>query len=311
MSRRVLEAVPNFSEGRDLELVRALVSTLDRRGTEVLDWSADPDHHRSVVTLVGEPAAIEDALVEAAYLAAECIDLRSHRGVHPRIGALDVLPLVPLVGLDMDDAVRSAHRLGQRLATEVGLPVYYYAAASRPPGRRLATLRGGGFEALAVEWPEERPPDELPPDWAAEGAHPTAGVTCVGARELLLAWNVYLEDVALDAAASIAASIRERGGGFHGLRALALSLPEAGRVQISMNLEDLDATRPLDVYDRIDRLAREAGGRAAETEIIGMMPDQLLLSAAADRLRLRGAHPGRLLSRRLSHYLTKGDDWDA
>lgn len=307
MSRPLLEAVPNFSEGRNLELVRSLVAALERPGTEVLDWSADADHHRSVITVIGEPAAVEDAVVAAAELAAASIDLRSHRGVHPRVGALDVLPLVPLGGASMQHAVDAAHRVGRRIAASAHVPVFYYASASDPPGQRLSRLRRGGFEALVDGWPEARSPDELPPQWSHSGAHPTAGVTCVGARALLLAWNVYVEGIELDAARSIAARIREAGGGFRGLRALALELPRAGRVQVSMNLEDLDATVPLQVYDRIDELAREAGGRATDSEIIGMMPDPLVLPAAADRLRLIAADRERLLSRRLVDHLTKGN----
>src|SRR5688500_9559728 len=148
----VLEAVPNFSEGRDRDRIRALVDVVAAAGADVLDWSADPDHHRSVLTFVGDPATVERAAVAAARWALEHIDLRGHRGVHPRIGALDVMPVVPLQGLTLEDARASAHRIGAALVG-LGLPVYWYAAASTPPGRRLSELRRGGFEAFAQGMP--------------------------------------------------------------------------------------------------------------------------------------------------------------
>lgn len=304
MIRQVLEAVPNFSEGRDLTLVGEIAASMERPGVEVLDWSADADHHRCVITTIGDPDSVEAAVFDAAAVAVEAIDLRRHQGVHPRIGALDVLPFVPLAGMQMDDAVASAHRVGVRIARELGVPVYWYGAASSPPGRRLAALRRGGFEGLVDGTGTDRTPDLVPDEWRHPGLHPTAGATCVGARDLLLAWNVYVHDLQLSEAREIAAAIRESGGGFRGLRALAFRLPQRDAVQISMNLEDLRAARPMDVYRRIEELARERGGSAGETEVIGMMPDELTLSAAADRMQLIGADNGRLLSRRLARHLT-------
>jgi glutamate formiminotransferase len=307
MMRRVLEAVPNFSEGRDLRLVGELAAAMERPGVEVLDRSADPDHHRCVITLLGEPGSVEDAVFEAAAVAVEAIDLRRHQGVHPRIGALDVLPFVPLAGMRMEDAVASAHRVGRRIARELRVPVYWYGAASSPPGRNLAALRRGGFEGLVEGTGTHRAPDLVPDGWERAGLHPSAGATCVGARDLLLAWNVYVHDLDLADAADIARAIRESGGGFRGLRALAFQLPRRDAVQISMNIEDLRATAPMDVYRRIEELAREHGGRAGETEIIGMMPDELVPSAAGDRMRLLEVDKGRLLSRRLAGYLAGSD----
>src|SRR5688572_30437786 len=178
----VLEAVPNFSEGRDPVWVQRLVEKIAATGADVLDWSADPDHNRSVVTFIGDPRTVEEAATVCARYALEHIDLRSHQGVHPRVGALDVLPFVPLHGLTLDDAVASAHRVGGALA-ELGLPVYFYGAASTR-GRSLSQIRKGGFEAFARGYPAGREPDLAPPK--GSGPHPTAGVTCVGARSVLL-----------------------------------------------------------------------------------------------------------------------------
>lgn len=295
----VLEAVPNLSEGRDSSAVRALVDAVAAYPVDILDWSSDPDHHRSVITFIGEPADVEDASVALAERAIELIDLGHHHGIHPRVGALDVLPFVPLHDVDMADAVASAHRVGMRLSS-AGLPVWYYGAAADPPGRGLASLRRGGFEGLLDGWPVGREPDE---DGGRTGVHPTAGVTCVGARAALLAWNVFVTGVTLIEARRIAATIRERDGGFRGLRALGLHLQEQDRIQVSMNLEDPVATSPMAVFDAIEAEVHRLGGRVEETEVIGMMPDTLVLPGSADRLGLRDPGAARVLSHRLSAYL--------
>ncbi len=293
---RVLEAVPNFSEGRDLAKVQALVEEIASFDVEVLDWSADPDHNRAVVTYIGSPADVESASIAAARMAIEIIDLTKHEGVHPRVGALDVLPFVPLRGLEMTDAVASAHRVGKEVAA-LGVPVFLYGHASEPPGRELALLRSGGFEALLGGWPEGRRPD-FPAQ--ARMPHPTAGVTCVGARKILLAWNVYVTGIELGEARTIASQIRERDGGFVGVRALGLRLAAQNRVQISMNLEDPERTPPLKVFDRIEAEVRSIGGEVVETEVIGMMPDTLVLPDSADRLKLPDLGAARVLSRRVT-----------
>ncbi|HUF76099.1 MAG TPA: glutamate formimidoyltransferase [Longimicrobiales bacterium] len=296
---KVLEAVPNFSEGRDLAKVRALVDVVARAGVEVLDWSADGDHHRSVITYIGDPGEVEAASLDAARLALEQIDLRSHRGVHPRVGALDVLPFVPLHGLTMSDAVGSARRVGAELG-RMGIPVFYYGWASSPPGRGLAELRRGGFEAWAAGFPPAHRPDEPA---GASAPHATAGFTCVGAREVLLAWNVFLADVDLPAARAVARKIRERDGGFRGLRALGLHLPHGNRVQISMNLEDPVGTSPLDVLAAIEAEVVERGGRIVETEVIGMVPDTLVHPSPVNRLVLPDLGPARVLSHRVAQHV--------
>jgi len=303
MTARLLEAVPNFSEGRDTEVVDAIVRAMRGAGAAVLDVSSDADHHRTVVTAVGRPEAVEEAAVAAVRIAATRIDLRRHDGVHPRIGAADVVPFVPLWGVTMAEARSTAHRVGARLAREVGLPVYFYGEASQPRGRRLDELRRGGFEAIEGGWPAGREPDVRPPDWPHPGAHPTAGAVCVGARPLLLAWNVIVDGVDVADAAGVARRIRESGGGLPGLRAIARLLPRRGAVQISMNLEDLDATPPMEAYRSLERALGDAGGRIVETEVIGLMPDALAVSGAAARFRLAPGTGDRLLSRRLFEYV--------
>ena len=303
----ILEAVPNFSEGRDLGWIRELLDVIARDGVEVLDWTADRDHHRSVVTYIGDPESVEAASLAAALFAIDGIDLRTHEGLHPRIGALDVLPFVPLHDLTMDAAVESARRVGGQLAAE-GVPVYFYGEArglgtpSRSD-RSLASIRRGGFEALRGGFPTGREPDLAAPR-EPDRPHPTAGATCVGARRVLLAWNVFVSGISLDTLKAIVAGLRESGGGFKHLRALALALPEADRLQISMNLEDPEATSPYDVFDAIEDRVEARGGRVDETEVIGMIPDPLVLTAASDRFILLHSDESRLLSRRVSKYVS-------
>jgi glutamate formiminotransferase len=207
--------------------------------------------------------------------------------------------------LTLEEAVASARRVGERLAREVGIPVYYYGQGSTPAGRTLQELRRGGYEALAAGWPDGREPDILPQDWPHAGAHPSAGVTCVGARPLLLAWNVHVEGIDRAEAVAVARTLRESGGGLSGVRALALMLPRRALLQISMNLEDVGRRSPMAVFRRLEALLAERGGMIVETEIIGMLPDSLVLEAAAERLRLRPGTEQRLLSSHLLRHLAQ------
>ena len=305
MTAQVLEAVPNFSEGRDLAVLDKILEAVSAAGATVLDWSADEDHHRSVFTLVGTPGQVEEATVAGARSAFEHIDLRQHDGVHPRVGALDVLPFVPLVGLTIEQADAVARRVGQRIVDEFGVPVYFYGHTSTPPGRPLAAIRKGGFEALVNGWPDGRLPDVMPAEWPHAGAHPRSGVCCVGARTVLLAWNVFVAGLTYESAKRVAASMREEKSGLRGVRALALQLPRRGALQISMNLEDPTVTPPVVVFNRLELLIQEAGGAVTETEIIGLMPDQLALSVAQDRMKLQPGTEHRLLSHKLLQYIAQ------
>ena len=295
----ILEAVPNFSEGRDLEKIRALVDMIAEKDVEILDWSADPDHHRSVVTYIGDPRSVISASLAAAEFAVREFDLSRHRGLHPRIGALDVLPFVPLRGLHMSDAIAAAHEVGHAISS-LGVPVFFYGEASDPPGRGLAELRRGGIESLQDGFHEDRKPD-LPS--SAMFPHPTAGATCVGARDVLLAWNVVVAGIDEEQAKSIASKIRERDGGFFGVRALGLYLHQREQAQISMNIEDPTRTAPEVVYAEITQAASEMGGEVLEVEVIGMLPDTLVLPGSESRLDLLNIDPTRILSFRVDKYV--------
>jgi len=249
---------------------------------------------------------VERALVAAAEVAIERIDLRSHEGVHPRVGALDVCPVVPVHGLEMREAVESARRVGEGIA-ELGVPVFWYGEAADEPGSGLAPLRAGGFEAFAGGWPTGRIPDL---DAGRAAAHPTAGITCVGARPVLLAWNVWVDDADREALADLARRLRERDGGIKGLRALALELPRQGALQLSMNLEGAEARDPFDVFLRIERDLDDLGARIARTEVIGMIPDTLVFPAATNRLRLSEPDPARMLAARVQRYALERTERD-
>lgn len=302
----VLEAVPNFSEGRDSDFLDEAVRVASLCGVDVLDRSMDQDHHRAVVTLVGHPDDVEEAGVRLGFLARDRIDLTHHRGVHPRIGALDVLPFVPLTGCSMKLAVEVAHRAGRRLS-DGGVPVYFYGEASDPPGRGLGSLRAGGFEALRDGIPPGRLPDL---DGGRDGLHPTAGAVCVGARRVLLAWNIWVRGVTVDELRPLAASLREKNGGVPGLRALALGLPRQRAVQLSMNLEVVEARDPMAIFERVESEVAAMGGEIQGTEVIGMIPETLVLAAAGDRLRLFEPSPDRLLPVGVARHLSRRSDED-
>ena len=284
-----LESVPNFSEGRDAATIDAIGAAL-ADGARVLDLHMDADHNRSVFTLVGSEEELEEALVAGCAVAAERIDLRAHDGAHPRIGAADVVPIVPLRPEDMDRAKRAASSVGARIGAELGLPVFLYA----PPERGPAFYRRGGTEGLAGRL--ER--GELMPDFGPAKLHPTAGGVIVGARRPLIAFNVNLRGD-LAAARAIAAVVREKGGGFPGVRALGLDLPRAGLVQVSMNVEDWESAA---LHDIVERIAAEAEAHEAEvvgSELVGLMPAGAAAAAAGAMLRIDGFDGSRVLELRL------------
>jgi glutamate formiminotransferase len=284
-----LESVPNFSEGRDRATIDAIGEALSAHA-RLLDVHADADHNRSVFTLVGSESDLSDALVEGIAVAIERIDLRAHEGAHPRIGAADVVPFVPLAPGEMERARRAANATGERIGRELGLPVFVYA----PPERGPAYYRRGGPAGL-----QQRVDDrELEPDFGPRRLHESAGGVILGARRPLIAFNVNLRgDVAT--ARAIAAVVRERGGGFPGVRALGLDLPRAGLVQVSMNVEDWEAAALHDIVARIDEEAQARGAEVAGSELVGLMPAGAAAAAAGAMLRIEGFDASHVLELRL------------
>jgi glutamate formiminotransferase len=283
-----LESVPNFSEGRDRATIDAIGAALSAHA-RLLDVHMDVDHNRSVFTVVGEEGPLVDALVAAAGVARERIDLSRHEGAHPRIGVADVVPLVALRQSDMERARQAALALGARLGA-LGFPVFVYA----PPVRGPAFYRRGGVEGLQARIDA----GELEPDFGPARIDPAVGGVMVGARRPLIAFNVNLRG-SLEAAKEIADAVRERTGGFPGVRALGLELPEAGHVQVSMNVEDWEAAA---LHEIVERIAEEAGRRRAEvtgSELVGLRPAGAAAAAAGAMLRIDGFDASRLLELRL------------
>jgi glutamate formiminotransferase/glutamate formiminotransferase/formiminotetrahydrofolate cyclodeaminase len=290
--RLPLESVPNVSEGRDLAVIDAIGALLAGCAT-LLDVHTDFDHNRSVFTLVGDEQQLVDALLAGIACVKERIDLRAHVGAHPRIGAADVVPIVPLRPEDMDRACDAALELGRRIGDELGLPVFLYGALA--PDRGPAFFRRGGPEEL------QRRIDagEVVPDFGPARLDPSAGGVIVGARRPLIAFNVNLVDANVDAARAIAEVIRERGGGFPGVRALGLELPQAGHAQVSMNVEDWEASALHEIVAAIEREAAVRGVEVAGAELVGLMPAGAAAAVAGAALRIDGFDASHLLELRL------------
>jgi glutamate formiminotransferase len=287
-----LESVPNFSEGRDRAVIDAIGSALSGRA-RLLDVHADPDHNRSVFTLVGDDADVVEALLAGVACARDRIDLRLHEGAHPRIGAADVVPVVPLRPGDMERARVVGSELARRLGEDLDLPVFLYGELA--PGRGPAFFRAGGTEALAARLAA----GDVRPDFGPGELHPRAGGVIVGARKPLIAFNVDLRGGSVEDARAIASVVRERDGGFPGVRALGLDLPGAGRVQVSMNVEDWEAAALHEIVARVEAEAAARGVEVAGSELVGLMPAGAAAAAAGAMLRIEGFDASRLIETRL------------
>jgi glutamate formiminotransferase len=256
----VIECVPNFSEGRDPAKIRAIVEAIASAEVLLLGWESDVDHNRSVVTFAGAPDVVMEGAIRGAGKATELINLAHHEGVHPRVGAADVIPFVPLDGASIDDCARLAHRAGDEIWNRFGVPVYFYEAAARLLNRkRLENVRRRGF-------------DGSPPDLGVIASHPTGGASVIGAREILIAYNINLETADAEVARAIARKIRESSGGFRFVKAMGLFLPSRGCAQVSMNLTNYAET-PLDrVYDALVEAAARLGTRVRSSQLVGFLP---------------------------------------
>jgi glutamate formiminotransferase / 5-formyltetrahydrofolate cyclo-ligase len=294
VNRPLFEAVPNFSEGRDegkILRITAAVRAVENVG--VLDLHSDPDHNRSVLTFAGGEEAVLEAAVALARACADEIDLAAQTGEHPRMGALDVLPFVPLEGATLENAVGLARKAGERIGS-IGLPVYLYEAAATAPYRRnLADVRRGGYEGLAarIEDPRWRP------DFGPQELNPHMGAVAVGARRFLVAFNAYLDTGDVEVAKAVARQVRERDGGLPGVKALGLKV--GGRAQVSMNLTDLEKTPMPIALEAVRSAAAERGASVESTEVVGLAPLKAFVQIAQHYLKLQKLETGHVLEARL------------
>jgi glutamate formiminotransferase / 5-formyltetrahydrofolate cyclo-ligase len=305
MNGPVVECVPNFSEGTDARQVEAIVASMRVEGVRLLDWSMDADHNRSVVTMAGEPAAIVEAAVRGVGKAVELIDLTRQQGVHPRIGAADVIPFVPISGIKLENCALLARQAGLEIWRRFSVPVFFYeAAAARPDRANLEDVRKGQFEGLkeAVRKDAARRPDLGGP-----GLHPTAGACAVGARKFLVAYNIYFDSADVAIARAIAREIRAASGGLKGVKAMGVLAH--GRAQLSMNITDFEATPISQVYRTVSRLALRYKTALAEGEVIGLIPEAACERESEWMRQLSGFDPQmKILEHRLGSPLPWPDE---
>ncbi|EGJ71428.1 glutamate formiminotransferase [Bacteroides coprosuis DSM 18011] len=294
---KIVECVPNFSEGRDLDKVEKIVSAFrGKEGVKLLDYSSDQDHNRTVVTVVGEPEALKKAVVEAAKLAIELIDLNKHEGQHPRMGAVDVIPFIPIKNVDMDEAIEMSKAVGKILGEELKFPVFLYEkSASAPHRENLAKVRKGQFEGMAEKIKEP----EWHPDFGPAERHPTAGTVAVGARMPLVAFNVNLNTSDLEIATQIGKNIRHINGGLRFVKAMGVELHERHITQVSMNLTDYTRTAIYRVFELIRIEARRYGVSIVGSEVIGLIPMAALIDTAEYYLGIENFSMDQVLESRI------------
>jgi len=299
MPRQLVECVPNFSEGRDATKIAAIVDTIRSvPDVVVLDQEADADHNRSVITFVGPPAAVADAAFKAVEKAVATLDLTKHQGAHPRIGAADVVPFIPIEGVTLEDCVKLAERVGNEIANKLHVPVYFYEAAARKPERvNLENIRKGQFEALLTEMATVA---ERAPDCGDAVCHPTAGATVVGARKFLIAYNVNLGTSDVSIAKKIAKTIRFSSGGFRYVKSMGLTLASRNVAQVSINLTDFEQTPVHVVFETVRREAERYGVPVVGSEIVGLIPKKALEMSAEYFLRCENFTPHLVLENRLA-----------
>ncbi|HUE85620.1 MAG TPA: glutamate formimidoyltransferase [Vicinamibacterales bacterium] len=293
----IFESVPNISEGQNREVIRRITDALRAvSGARVLDVQSDASHHRSVFTLAGDREPLKRAVLRLYEEALPAIDLRAHRGEHPRLGAVDVCPFIPIEGASMQDCIELAREVAAEVGERHTLPVFLYEeAASTPARRNLEDIRRGEFEGLAVKM--QNP--EWAPDFGPAAPHPSAGATVIGARMPLIAFNINLATDRLDVARKIASGIRMSSGGFRYVKAMGIELRERGIVQVSMNLTNYEKTPVFRVFDLVKREAARYGVSVLESEIVGLVPAAALTQTAEYYLQLEGFSPGQVLENKL------------
>ena len=300
--KRIIECVMNVSEGRDETKLKAIAEQIANiSDTFLLDYSADPAHHRTVFTYIGTPNSIFEATFKVVKKAMQLIDLQEHKGVHPRIGAVDVIPFVPIRGVNMKDCVRIAHGLGRRIASDLEVPVYFYAEAAAHIGRRnLFPIRKGEFEGLSQRVISD---SNRQPDFGSNRLHYSAGAIAIGARNALIAYNIFLNTSDVEVAQKIAIHIRESSGGLVGVKALGFYIDYKDLAQVSMNVTNYQHTPLSKIFKSVQRKARHLGVDVVSSEIVGLVPQAALKVSSADSLKLEGFDSGQILETRIDQVL--------
>lgn len=294
---KILESVPNYSVGNDEEVIEKIVCPFkSHEDVKLLDYSADPDHNRLVVTNVGSPEGLFESTLETVGIAIDLIDMNEHTGEHPRMGAVDVIPFTPVRNVTMDEAVNLAKRLANATTDKYDLPIYLYEeSATRPDRKNLENIRKGEFEGFPAKIKKE----DWKPDYGPEKVHPTAGVTAIGARKPLVAFNVNLRTDDLSVAREIARQVRHSSGGLRYCKAMGVDLEEEGLVQVSMNMTDYTETSLHQVFELIRTEAERFGVNIAESEIIGLVPADALMNVAEHYLQISGFSSDQVIENRL------------
>lgn len=294
--QKIIECVPNFSEGRDLGVINKIADSAKKvKGVRVLDIEWDKSHNRSLMTVVGFPEDVFKAVFEMIKTATSLIDMRTHKGEHPRIGATDVVPFTPISGVSLNECIKLAEKLGQKVSKELNIPVYLYEAAARKKERiNLADVRKGEYEGLKEEI--EKNPGRKP-DFGKPKMHPTAGAIVIGARKFLIAFNINLDTKDVDIAKKIAVKVREKDGGLLGVKALGFNVD--GFVQVSMNLCDYEKTNFDRAYKEVEKEAKKLGIKVKNSEIYGMLPMDALVKAVRDMIKAKDFKSDQVLEKRI------------
>jgi glutamate formiminotransferase / 5-formyltetrahydrofolate cyclo-ligase len=295
--KKIIECVPNFSEGRDLgKIAKILAPFQEKEGIKLLDYQRDSDHNRLVVTVVGEPDALRDAVIAAVGLAVDMIDMRRHQGQHPRMGAVDVIPFIPIKNVTMEDAITLSKEVGKEIWEQYRFPVFLYESSATTPERKdLANIRKGQFEGM----PEKLKSPGWKPDFGEPAIHPTAGVVAVGARMPLVAFNVNLDTNNIEIANAIARAVRHISGGLRYCKAIGVELKERNQVQVSMNMTDFTKTPLYRVVELIRIEAKRYGINVVGSEIVGLVPMEALIDAASYYMGLERFGMEQVLEARL------------